>query len=478
MRSHLGGVRHHFARARWRGGDRGMPFRSHSMWQDRSGAIAIWVAFAGTLLVGSAVLAVDYGRLAVLKSQLQNAADAAALGAAAQLDRQAGAKARAADVARNAALPESNIGVGGARLNVGTVEFSADGVTYSAEGATDPTDQTTAFVRVTMAQRTTDLLFQPVLNIISRVNAAGTADLGAQATATADPLVCNAPTVMLCDIAHPALGNLMSPAQAGRQLQLRERTGAVLPVVTFQVLCPPGTPGCSAAQATQFGGAADPNQCGGSEVSVVPASAAAVDQAVNARFGDAPYFDPAPNVIFYSRDPTVVGNAALSGAFGTSSWNPSTYWGARHGGAALPAPLAGATRYQVYLYESGEPFVRSGATGNITMYPVPDGYSGAGLVTPPGPNIPTNAGNPTDESVDGNPDGPGTPVADVRRRVVRGAVVTCPGANFAAPLNPSGRFIDLFITERSANSVIYAEIIGPVTTAAPEDYHRNVRLVE
>ena len=39
------------------------------------GAVAIYVAFAGVALMGALVLALDVGRLAVVRSQMQNAAD-------------------------------------------------------------------------------------------------------------------------------------------------------------------------------------------------------------------------------------------------------------------------------------------------------------------------------------------------------------------------------------------------------------------
>jgi len=54
--------------------------------RDQRGAAAIYTAFAGTLALASGVLGLDIGRVVVLRSQMQNAADAAALSAAAQLD--------------------------------------------------------------------------------------------------------------------------------------------------------------------------------------------------------------------------------------------------------------------------------------------------------------------------------------------------------------------------------------------------------
>ena len=54
-----------------------------SLLRDRRGATTIYVAFAGVLALSGGVLALDIGRVVVLRSQMQNAADAAALSAAA-----------------------------------------------------------------------------------------------------------------------------------------------------------------------------------------------------------------------------------------------------------------------------------------------------------------------------------------------------------------------------------------------------------
>ena len=56
-----------------------------SLLGDRRGATTIYVAFAGVLALSGGVLALDIGRVVVLRSQMQNAADAAALSAAAAI---------------------------------------------------------------------------------------------------------------------------------------------------------------------------------------------------------------------------------------------------------------------------------------------------------------------------------------------------------------------------------------------------------
>src|SRR5215213_7759873 len=67
---------------------------------DRSGAVAATVALSLVALVAIGGVAFDYARLASLDSELQDAADQAALAAASQLDQQTGAVARATAAAQ------------------------------------------------------------------------------------------------------------------------------------------------------------------------------------------------------------------------------------------------------------------------------------------------------------------------------------------------------------------------------------------
>src|SRR5512134_74180 len=71
-----------------------------SIWLgDVSGAVAPTVALSLFALIGAGGIAFDYARLASLDTELQNAADQAALAAATQLDGESGACARAAAAA-------------------------------------------------------------------------------------------------------------------------------------------------------------------------------------------------------------------------------------------------------------------------------------------------------------------------------------------------------------------------------------------
>jgi Flp pilus assembly protein TadG len=67
--------------------------------RDRDGGVAVTVAVMTTVLVGLLALSIDLGRLYNSSTERENAADAAAIAAATQLDGSAGACARAIDAA-------------------------------------------------------------------------------------------------------------------------------------------------------------------------------------------------------------------------------------------------------------------------------------------------------------------------------------------------------------------------------------------
>ena len=73
-----------------------MSVRGRSFWLNESGATAALYALALPALVAIAGVGFDYARLASMDSELQNAADQAALAAVTQLNGQGGACLRAA----------------------------------------------------------------------------------------------------------------------------------------------------------------------------------------------------------------------------------------------------------------------------------------------------------------------------------------------------------------------------------------------
>src|SRR5690242_3276717 len=72
-----------------------------SLWQQDDGAVVPTVALSLTALIAVGGIAFDYAHLASLDTELQQAADQAALAAVTQLDGQPNAVARATAAAQN-----------------------------------------------------------------------------------------------------------------------------------------------------------------------------------------------------------------------------------------------------------------------------------------------------------------------------------------------------------------------------------------
>src|SRR5260370_15877579 len=92
--------------------------RLRAFLKDRRGAVAIYFGIGMPLLFGATALAFDLGRVMSLQSELQSAADAAALAGAAELDRNKNSIARASAAA---GCPGSNVSGGGAGASNGEI---------------------------------------------------------------------------------------------------------------------------------------------------------------------------------------------------------------------------------------------------------------------------------------------------------------------------------------------------------------------
>src|SRR3954453_21210340 len=75
---------------------------ARSLWRNDDGAIAPLTALAMFALIAVGGVAFDYARLAAMDTELQQAADQAALAAATQLDRVDGSQARATTAIQDA----------------------------------------------------------------------------------------------------------------------------------------------------------------------------------------------------------------------------------------------------------------------------------------------------------------------------------------------------------------------------------------
>jgi Flp pilus assembly protein TadG len=169
----------------------------------RAGAVAPTVALSLVALIAAGGLAFDYARVAAMDTELQQAADQAALAAATQLDRGADSQARAAAAIQDADNTH--------RLAANLTAFSNDnnGTTVDIENITfcsafddSVADSTTActvadgdgdsrYVIVQTELRTANYAFTPIV-------AAITGTSRASAVAGVESSICNVAPLLVC----------------------------------------------------------------------------------------------------------------------------------------------------------------------------------------------------------------------------------------------------------------------------------------
>ena len=197
------------------------------LWRNVDGAVAPTVALSLTALVAAGGIAFDYSRMASLQTELQDAADQAALAAATQLDGNTGARARAA-AAANQIVANSTVFAndsGGQSVAIATVAFCS---AYDDSQRTDfadpdsaPTGCTVAsgdadahYVVVTTGTRKATFALTPIVAAYSSGN------MKAQAASTLQSAICKVPPVMICNPNEPTtnkdeLLDFNPPAGAG-----------------------------------------------------------------------------------------------------------------------------------------------------------------------------------------------------------------------------------------------------------------------
>ncbi len=377
-------------------------------WRAQQGAYLVIASLMMVALVGIGALSLDVGRLFVLRSQMQNGVDAAALAAATELSRNAGAQARAESAARNAlnyqtAFSEVTDLLG---TNISLQFFCAIGSEADPE---DPTvtanfcsgseiiengitrwpatsDIDSHYVRVIMDQTQSDdaysipLFFLPVLRLFG-LNPDTQSFLQASAMAGRNYYYCDYPPLLLCnpfeDNSPPR--NFQDAMNPGDQILLASQGGgASWAPGNFAFLALAGQTGADAtAPYLADEGALD---CTSPIMTTEPGQMTRrTENAVDTRFDvySAPGFanswddyPPASNVIDYPRD-----NLAKPGEtrFFTGDWDRGDYWNTFHGwkddvdtypqfggGYAHPTELGNPpnfnnydpafTRYDMYLW--------------------------------------------------------------------------------------------------------------------------------
>ena len=176
---------------------------------DKSGAVAATVGLSLFALVAAGGIAFDYARLATLDTEMQNAADQAALAAATQLDKEPGAIARATAAAQgllaNQTLLANDNNAANMSINVPTVLFYATKADAEAANATNcPTanaiapgatgaDAAAKFVCVRTMDRVANYALTPIAAAF-RSN-----DVSAMAVAGLGSAICKIPPLMMCN---------------------------------------------------------------------------------------------------------------------------------------------------------------------------------------------------------------------------------------------------------------------------------------
>lgn len=164
------------------------------------GAVAPMIALSIFALIGAGGIAFDYARMASMDTELQSAADQAALAAASQLDGQPGACARAAAaasgmVANRTLMANDNGGNAVVVDNESACDGSGNIRFYQDKEKTTPADDDTNanFVEVFVNPREAFYALTPVVGALSSGQLTATAYAGLQNA------VCKTPPVMICN---------------------------------------------------------------------------------------------------------------------------------------------------------------------------------------------------------------------------------------------------------------------------------------
>lgn len=213
--------------------------------QNARGAILIMAAIIMVVLIGVAALALDLGRLFVLHTEMQNAVDAAAISAAAELDGEDNAQERAMAAANQemlnhlshfgnkAELLENLQNKEGLFTFYSWIGSNVDSLVppctpeYGKCEIDDPSDNSVSYVKITLDpdpalfgtddyRYEIDLYFLPVLSLFG-IETATTASTKVEALAGSHYEVCNYPPMFICD---PNVGG--DPLETGEMVKLKE----------------------------------------------------------------------------------------------------------------------------------------------------------------------------------------------------------------------------------------------------------------
>lgn len=170
--------------------------------RDQCGAVAPFLAGTIFLLIGIGALAVELPRMANFTTDLQNAADAAALAGAAELTGFSGSTNRATNAAISAFSNAQKFGSGSSTITLTAANIDFLNALPSSDNTAIPNSDTTTkdsdarFIRVTIANQGINFAFSSIFGISS-----------ATATVTAvagnNEEVCQTPPMFICNPTEP-----------------------------------------------------------------------------------------------------------------------------------------------------------------------------------------------------------------------------------------------------------------------------------
>jgi Flp pilus assembly protein TadG len=232
--------------------------RPRSLLRDARGTIAVYVAISTPVLLGIGAISLDLTRIMSVNTDLQSAADAAAMSGADELDRFSGARDRAKATAKDAVANLQTFATGAAEVTISTADCAGvaagdpcmrflkslpaddgDPITNANLAATD---KEARFIEVNVGTRT-------VTNLLIRlVGGPATSSTSATAVAGNDPVYCNVPPMFMCNPTEPPgntdleLSVFAGPSVEGRQMEMfHQGAGGSLTPGNFGLLCPLGT---------------------------------------------------------------------------------------------------------------------------------------------------------------------------------------------------------------------------------------------
>lgn len=261
----------------------GAPYQK--FWRDEKGAVAATYALSLIGILAIAGVGFDYARLAGLDSEMQNAADQAALAGATQLDRDPGACARASAAASNLVANRSLLASGGNRaitLPQVTNCTSTDSVKFwqDEDKTTAATNDTNAnYIEVFMNARSVDYALLPITGVLT-----GSPDIQGIAMAGLGSAICKVPPVMLCNPRETSDPNFDIDFYRGKGLRLVANDGGGYVPGNFGYL-ETGAGNGAIATARTLGRVEVPGDCVAADgVTTKPGVQVSVLDALNTRF--------------------------------------------------------------------------------------------------------------------------------------------------------------------------------------------------